>query len=212
MSVITHDCPHCRSERMTQQILAWDQMNDVKGHVFVKCAGCGMGSVATVFGADTKIPFSSLRANNRAPESAGYRVVRFYPTPLAANIPEHLPVPLEGILREAEDARARKKPHSAGLTYGKALDVAFKRFDPGIKGTLHSRIDQLGKTGKLTPELAQWAMGLKVVRNDATHEEEPFDEKDIEAIAEATHLILQYLFTMPERLKALKAATTSKTP
>lgn len=213
MTVIIHDCPHCRAEMMTHEIKLHDKVGERKGAVYLKCNGCGMPSAALISTSkENKASFQSLIDAKAAPQKFGYIIDEFFPETAEADIPEHLPPRVDDILREAEDAKSRKKKHSAGLAYGKVLDIAFKKFDPTIKGTLHSRIDQLGKSGKLTPELADWAMGLKVVRNDSTHDEEPFEDKDIEEIAEATKLILQYLFTMPERLRLLKSPPAPTTP
>jgi predicted amidohydrolase YtcJ len=139
------------------------------------------------------------------PLEQGWNIAAMWPLSPKADVPEHIPPAVADILREAEEARARKSRHSAGLLYGKTLDVAIKLFDQTVQGTLHSRIEQLGKAQKIAPDLAEWAMGLKGVRNYSTHEVDALELPEIEQLAETTQLILRYIFTMPERLKALKA-------
>ncbi len=113
-------------------------------------------------------------------------------------------------LLSAEQNRHRKDYEGAPTMYGKALDVAFKSLPDTEGTTLVARIKSLQDLGKIPVSLAEMAHGLRGIRNDATHGIEPFTEKEVEELAEATKLILIYLFTLPGQIASLKKRNASK--
>lgn len=211
-TLMTGKCPHCHKGHMTFSVVAHGPpphpMSGADyGFLYLRCASCGYPSAALLTrGRHGPKPLDNVVGN---PLEHDWAVVKMWPAPAEPDIPEHIPASVKDILIEAEEARSRRSRHAAGSLYGKALDVATKLFDPSTRGSLHQRIERLGKKGKIAPDLANWAMQLKGVRNYTTHEVDALQLDEIEALAETTQLLLRYMFTMPERLKALQQATVA---
>jgi hypothetical protein len=48
-----------------------------------------------------------------------------------------------------------------------------KKIDTETKGVLAARIKKLADDGKLTPDIQEWAGHIRVLGNEAAHDEEP---------------------------------------
>lgn len=72
---------------------------------------------------------------------------------------------------------------------------------PDLSGTLAKRIDKLAETGGLTPDVATWAHSIREMGNEAAHEEHEPSAEDIEDLAAFTKVVLEYLYTMPEKVR-----------
>jgi hypothetical protein len=106
--------------------------------------------------------------------------------------------------RRAEGARKRKELDNAGMAYRKTLDIGLKKFDATLKGTLYERIDALAARHDITTAMQEWVHQVRLIGNDANHEEHEPKEADIEAIASFTETLLEYLFTLPTEVKVRK--------
>jgi len=104
-------------------------------------------------------------------------------------------------------AFGRQDWDAAGAMFRKALDTSLKNINPDGRGTIAARIDGLPADIGVTPAMKQWAHEIRVLGNDATHEEEPFDMAECARLREFTEILLTYVFTMPGRLAERRAAT-----
>ena len=101
---------------------------------------------------------------------------------------------------------------AAGMMFRKALETALKAKFPDITGKLVVRIDTAAKAGDLTQDMAEWAHQIRLLGNDATHEEEPFSEEDARSMHAFTDLMLQYLFTLPGMMAAARSPDAGPSP
>lgn len=175
-------------------------------------------SVMSIWGEDDLRKFISRGTGGRF-DMDYWQVMETLPAPKASNAPKALPSPVLRVFSEAENNLANGSFESAALMYGKALDIASVQVGVDeeektkLKGmSLHSRIDWLGRNGRIAGDLAKWAKELKWARNDSMHEEDGALRADAEAIGEATRLILIYLFEMPARAKQLEAKYNPASP
>jgi Domain of unknown function (DUF4145) len=159
-----------------------------------------------------------MKSGNLRFDMDHWRVSNTWPKAVSASIPNFLPDSVLRVFKEAETNKLNGAYESAAIMYGKSLDVATVKVGDNetemalLKSlTLHNRIDKLGKLGKISGDLADWAKELKWARNDSTHDEEEVTKEDAEAIGEATRLILIYLFEMPARASELREKYNPKT-
>ncbi len=87
------------------------------------------------------------------------------------------------------------------MAYRRALELTIKDRGPEFKGTLQKRIDALAAAGKLTPDLAKWAHSVRELGNEAAHDEPEPSEADIDDLGAFTRVVLEYLYTMPAKVK-----------
>lgn len=81
--------------------------------------------------------------------------------------------------------------------YGKALETGLKWRFPGIVGMLDKRIKKLVEDGLLPSEIGDWAHQVRIVRNDAIHDETPVSEGDMEDARNFADSVLRYVITLP---------------
>lgn len=89
--------------------------------------------------------------------------------------------------------------------YRKALDIALKEVASDVKGTLAARITELVKKNLLTPSLGEWADQIRLLGNESAHESDQPTREELESLRNFSNLVLQYLFTLPAKVKARKS-------
>lgn len=72
---------------------------------------------------------------------------------------------------------------------------------------LKNRIDRLPAETGVTPSMKSWAHEIRLIGNEAVHEDEPVQEKDAKDIQAFTELFLTYAFTLPGMLEERRKAT-----
>jgi len=88
--------------------------------------------------------------------------------------------------------------------YRKALDVGLKKIDPEAKGVLAKRIEKLAADGKLTADIQEWSGHIRVLGNEAAHDEEPPTREELKDLRSFTEMVMRYLFTLPAMVSARK--------
>ena len=212
MAVHVSTCPHCHSKKIALSALFLMPLDDSEGYAFLLCPNCRMPSCCHVVGTGRQdCNFSHFGKINDSFELHHYIVREMWPAPVEANFPEHLP---SAVLRSMEQAETnfRLKGHeeAAGVMYRKALELGLRQVDSNLTGMLASRIEQLGKAGKLTLDLVSWAKEIKNLGNEGAHEEEPLDREELEALRGLTDMVLRYLFTLPEIVRLRRTKTNPK--
>ena len=198
MSVITADCPRCGIKKVAFTVrdegCAWNapfpgrqDMTMTAYDNLAACGNCGRAVVATFVGGDLT------------------EIVPSPPRP-----PEHLPPNIGSFFQQAMSNLAQNWD-AAGMMFRKTLEAALKNKFANIQGTLSQRINEAAKQQKLTPELAQWAHQIRLDGNDAAHGDKPLSKEDAQSLADFTHLVLLYLFTLPGMLVQAQASSP-KTP
>ena len=199
MNVFQADCPYCGTKKVMFTILSetgWGKPNfrrpDEKHYdTFAICGYCHRGIVATFITPDGQPP-------SKTPHSR--LLLKIAPPPPDTGAPSHTPQNVARFFEQAMD-NLPKNWDAAGSMFRKALDTGLKSKFPEMKGDLKARIKKAEEKQMLTPELAEWAHQIRDLGNEAAHEEEPFSKKDAKELAAFTHLVFQYLFTLPGMLR-----------
>jgi hypothetical protein len=117
----------------------------------------------------------------------------------------HTPDNVASFYEQGCRAQAIGDADTAGMGFGKALDTATRQLIRTLKPpdleiilrrTLKARIDWLHAQRKLTDDLKAWAHLMRDERNDASHEEVPYTDKEAEDLREFT-----YVYTLPGKIK-----------
>ncbi|WP_198150436.1 DUF4145 domain-containing protein [Gluconobacter cerinus] len=129
------------------------------------------------------------------------------PAPPNPDVPEFLPNVVERAFLEGERSRIGRNLTAAGMVFRKALENATrqKATEAGItENNLKRRIEKLAAAQKLTPDIAEWADHIRIIGNEAAHDEDEPTEADINALAALTRMTLIYLYEMPERVRRMR--------
>lgn len=86
------------------------------------------------------------------------------------------------------------------MTYRRALELALKEKAPDLSGTFYKRIEAMSADGRLTKDVAEWAHAVRILGNDAAHEDVEPSADDIVDLAAFTRVVLEYLYTMPTKV------------
>ncbi|RQQ19708.1 DUF4145 domain-containing protein [Burkholderia stagnalis] len=124
--------------------------------------------------------------------------------------PEHIPVRAARAFDEGSDCLARGNATAAAAMFRRCLELALKQHSEDIDAwKLEKRIDKLFAEGRITKDLHAWAHRIRLEGNDALHEAEEFTKETAGEMMEFTRMLLIYLYTLPERIKARIAAATA---
>ena len=174
------------------------------------CRGCEKGVAALIRPNDlTRLGRATVEVllTGKSDITAYFAVGVIWPQPASTLVPLGLTPDIERIFREAEDGRARGNLTSAAIMFRKTVEAAVRQIDPTLKaGTLATRLRGLVTSGKLTTDMADWADHIRRLGNEAAHEDEEPAAADIDDLANLTRMTLVYLFEMPHRVAAMKAA------
>jgi Domain of unknown function (DUF4145) len=198
------DCPHCLSKRVGMFIWAKTVNNGGHGIVFATCNHCTQ-PVTGVFRLNDTMKVRWQVENFDVISSNTMTLLLSYPGVRKNAAPDHVDSSIGNIFVQAEDARMRGQYHTAGMGLRKTLDIALKRFDPSLKGDLYSRINSLADKHTLTPAMREWAHQVRLIGNEAAHDDEEPTKVDIEAMSAFTETLLKYLFTLPAEVDARRA-------
>ena len=200
MAFIVAPCPTCRADSMTFHA---HSLTASKGMYVMTsfCPSCHGPFVAWLNhrGSGPSSP-DTLRAQNQPLDSL-LALIKTLPVPQATTAPDNLPQGIERVFLQAEENRKRQHFDAAGMAYRRSLELAVQALDPNAKGTLAKRIDDLAANGKLTGEVRTWAHSIRTLGNEAAHDEAEPSAEDIEDLSEFARVVLEYLYTLPERVK-----------
>jgi hypothetical protein len=132
-------------------------------------------------------------------------VTHSYPDGGRTICPDHVPDDVARVFTQARDAHNRTSFDLAAMGYRRALEVALKAIAPDLKGQLGPRIDQLAKQNILTPAMKEWADDTRILGNEATHDPPEPTPENVEQLFLFVESLLEYLFTLPERVRLRRA-------
>lgn len=227
MAIIPTDCPHCglsdasfsifgqRHRSLESAPLHRSAKYDVSvGATCPRCRkpiGVVLRTTSEINTNDIDKYFQRLVIENIVVQSMGYNVLHVYPKPPEPRIPLHLPAITADAFAQAEDNFARKNIQAAIAMYGRALETGLKKQFPGVKGMLNERIKALADSHALPPAISEWSHHVRLVRNEALHDEEPMTEIDMIAAREFVDAVLRYVITLPREIEERRAATAPAT-
>lgn len=212
MAHIVLDCPHCEAQQMTMKVHHRAATREGLGIAYAQCGACSLPVVAvvTVTGKSQVRDIQTwIGAGTDVIRDTGLEVVFVIPDTKESSAPEHIPTGTSRVFVQAQNARKRGDRDTAGMAFRKTLDIALKAFDSSLKGDLFTRIDALAASHAITPAMKDWAHQVRLIGNDAAHEDDEPSEQEIEAIALFTETLLKYLFTLPAEVSARTAATAT---
>ncbi|MFX4083667.1 DUF4145 domain-containing protein [Sphingobium yanoikuyae] len=203
MAIFVTKCPHCSADKMTFHIQALEQrLGEYDGNAFSSCPSCRNPICAWIKrGTSARLSINSLSGWMGNIEDAGWRISILWPPAQASVAPEDVPTSISRNFVQAEEARKRQHWESAGMTYRRCLELAMKDRAPDLSGSLARRIDKLAEAGGLTSDVAEWAHSIREIGNEAAHDEHEPNPDDIEDLAAFTKIVLEYLYTMPEKVR-----------
>lgn len=201
-------CPHCGTHDIAFTSVAQVQTaasdDESMWNVFFVCNRCLGGLVVSIvssrwFGPaglteDVPVPGSG---RSRDGAIANFDVINSYPNPPTHLAPDAVPERIAAAFIEASENLHRQKHETSQMLSRKALDLATKRLLPDSKKKLYGRIEELRDTGKITPEMADWAHIVRDEGNDSVHDEAEVTREAAAELLAFTETFLMYAFTLP---------------
>ena len=190
------DCPHCGIQQVAFSVINNIMIADKSGQnfwdVLARCGGCYYGVVATFDGNDQRTP-------SEYPSMIPHSLLKILPEPLNTSAPDHTPPHVASFFKQGASSLRQKSFDAAGSMFRKALETSLKSKFPGISSnlTLYKRIEKAVGNHDLTPDMGKWAHEIRVLGNDAVHDEVPFSGEEAQSLHDFTRLVLMYLFTLP---------------
>lgn len=204
MGSFTRDCPHegCRARNTgftgvaegpaDGHYLLTAVCNTCRGPVLVRLKPTGKSGISPM-----NCDHISM-ANN-------FSVTDIWPQSPRVRMVDHLPGNVASAFIEAEHNRADHRYPSAGMAYRRAIERALKHLAPEGKGMLNARIRQIEAQNALPRGLIELLDAVKLLGNDAAHEDEDPEPDDVARAAEFARLFFTYTFDLPAQVAAAKA-------
>lgn len=208
--ILVGKCPHCDADRIAFEVAGRSKSRDPLAIAYLQCPSCTLPAVALLAAHtnhDSKVgAFMSGRGHD-VERDLGFDTVRIIPAPEAPKAPDHVPAAVARVFVQARDSQRRQQFDTAAMAYRKALDVALKLYEPEIGGMMNQRINALADKHALTPALKDWAHHVRLIGNEGAHEPEEPTKQDVDDLEAFTESVLEYLFTLPERIRIRRART-----
>ncbi|MBX3518887.1 MAG: DUF4145 domain-containing protein [Xanthobacteraceae bacterium] len=207
MSIYTCKCPQCSTEHIALNVVAVTPTKIAHMiSVHFVCPKCTFPSSALAIREKNGIDIHRIRETQGEISDLNWSVTKIWPEPPKPVIPEHLSSDVERVYRQAEsNFTIEGNEEASGTMYRKALDIALKEVASDVKGTLAARITELVKKNLLTPSLGEWADQIRLLGNESAHESDQPTREELESLRNFSNLVLQYLFTLPAKVKARKS-------
>jgi hypothetical protein len=216
MAILKSTCPHCVTHNIALMVTgSFNSFDDYTWAIFLKCPKCLMPTCAVLHDTDGDGNWDpgDLKDSAGDPTDHGWTIIGFWPEPAKPLIPENLPKNVERIYLQAErNFPVQGNEEAAGTMYRKALDVGLKEFAPDVRGSLADRIKKLAADNKLTTEIAEWSTHVRVLGNEAAHDDEPPSRADLTDLRNFSEMVMRYLFSLPAMVAARKPPVTSGEP
>jgi len=205
MGTLIRNCPHCHAGKISFQSFAEHQdPNSVNPRVFITafyCGGCHGGYFAKIAHMAGHTPHPHPGDIEKSQTLA---ILAEYPKPSAIKAPQYLPENIQTFFIQAAHNLSSGNLDASAMMSRKVLEVAVKTLNPDGSGKLYKRIEDLHTSGKITDDLKDWAHIIRDDGNEATHDEEPVNQKFADELLAFAELFLMYTFTMPGMVKAKK--------
>ena len=152
------------------------------------------------------IETSRLGANLRP----AFEIEKIYPGGESA-IPDNLPPQIERIYKD-DLMTVRGSARHTIISCRTILESACKQILEVKNKKLIAMIDTLKNDGLIPSAMADWAHTIRIIGNDAVHEDESPGIDEASEIVAFTDNLLQLLFTYPARIEKIREQLPSKFP
>ncbi|GJH43115.1 DUF4145 domain-containing protein [Pasteurella canis] len=220
MITFGHCCPHCGIERSGFEVKTHYENQKYSNmslfSILATCNSCDGSVIADIKISDysnyatPKIDAfrNKLMSKNYYNLSKAYSgLVEFYPNhQRQADIPDKLPDSVVEELKTAEDLylQIKAKPHfvkATGNAYRTTLERALCELaENDNRAKLNKRIEKLFNDGKLTKDLKNFALHIRLLSAEASHTYNDFTLEELEELRLFTQLFLKYTFTLPKMI------------
>jgi hypothetical protein len=148
----------------------------------------------------------SLTKSPHTIQQHSFELLQFWPEVPDAEAPAHVPENVSRAFMQAEsNFVVDGNEEAAGAMYRRALERALSTKYPDVKGTLYKKVDALVAAHVLTKELGDWSHQIRLIGNEAVHEDFAVDRHDLIAMRGFCEAVLRYLFTLPGEVELLRA-------
>lgn len=145
--------------------------------------------------------FEALAESNASSEAFGFKVISVWPVAPELDIPRHLPKGIETKLISAERCFAEKIFAPAATFYRTIIDLTTKDQAEGNeinpKTSLQQRLDRLCEKHVIPQTIADWGHEVRIVGNEAVHEETEISEQDTAMVRSFALTYLRYAYELP---------------
>ncbi|TQV80341.1 DUF4145 domain-containing protein [Denitrobaculum tricleocarpae] len=194
-----HDCPHCGTKSIALDVVYSDyRERPVRSgykkvqHLYLRCPECDYGSFAVI-----------LKDLKAASEGRSH-TYHFSPRQPQPNIPAHLPEAVRSAFSQGCEI-LQASPNGSVALFRRALELGLNRMLGKSKDRLVKKIDKAAENSLVTPDLAEWAHGIRLEGNEALHDDYEYSALEAEEVRDFAQMMLTYIFTMPETVKAMRA-------
>jgi hypothetical protein len=227
-------CPHCGEKaamptfglRIEPYDIAISRGVKVEALAAAHCPACGQPVCARL--GSQSFPkeynreeqnFEAFATSADASTAFGFKVIDVWPKPPPPDIPRHLPIGIESRLLDAERCFVEKIFAPAVAFYRTVVDLTTKDQTGGTdinpKISLQQRLDRLCENHIIPQTIADWGHEVRVVGNDAVHDDEKISKEDAAAVRDFALTYLRYAYELPgdiaeRRAQAAKAVTAPK--
>ena len=201
-------CPFCLKENVVGSVTSFYCTKKVSPaysdyflfHAFGHCNHCLMGIVG-----------NGLMKNHYSAETelkqykgdiAKFKYIfklEWSPKPPEIDIPANLPKNVEDKFLQAERlSRQIDMRDPAGNAYRATLERSILHINASLTGgNLYSKIEKLANNGQITEDLKNFAHQIRVLGNDATHNDDDITQEELNNLRIFTRMFLMYVFTLP---------------
>lgn len=206
------DCSRCGTRKVQHMVCGQSATTKHRRwEVMGRCSECGCSSLYGYYESSNNVPSSYAGNIEYNASKVDDEPVRLATRP--TDVDDSIPDRVADLFREANGCRQMGFYDAAGSMYRKTLDVSTKHIyasDPRLSdrapaNNLRPRIKALGEMGILGADIVELADVAALDGNDATHEVDPYTDKEAEALEDLTIDLLDRLFVRPARLAEVKA-------
>ncbi len=217
MSFIVDNCPRCNAALITFDVKAYNLISIVEGErggstkcyeIYCVCKSCKKGTIFITYEKKSSSLHENFILNNGMNLNSFLHIVRPV-TPADISIPEppeFLPPDINNAFIEGTKCLAIGCYNAAATMFRLCLDYATKGLLPEgdepnqkVKRSLGLRMEWLFEQKILPEVLRELAQCVKEDGNDGAHEG-TLDKESAEDLEEFTRLLLERLYTEPQRL------------
>ncbi|MGX9981953.1 DUF4145 domain-containing protein [Methylobacterium fujisawaense] len=206
MAVFVHTCPFC-SGKLGLDVVAVRPTGMHMPALYLHCSACHMPSLAIVAVNSPGFETAARDPQPRALNAYIGGVVASHPGEQPERAPDHVPPEVGRVFLQSRGSHRRGDMDLAAMGYRRSVELALKAADPSIKGQLGPRTDALAARKVLNGSMKDWADNVRLLGNDANHDPPEPTPDAVEDLHLFTETLLEFLFTMPERVKRRREAT-----
>lgn len=201
------DCPYCETSNVSFKVTGPEVPFSpgeslTNAHYLIallQCQICGNGLVGK-FSCRVGSNFAKWLQGIGDQAEVGVKLIAVFPKPVQDGTPLHIPENVKRFYVQGME-NVKRNFDAAGTMFRKALDASLRNLDPSGKGTLKDRIDKLPADVGVTLSMREWAHEIRLLGNEAAHDDDPFTANEAADLQMFTELFLTYVFTLPLKLK-----------